>query len=428
MARQYPSNILEWASADDYTTSPPGSGVTKVAPSAAVAAEGFRPEVGHITAQEANYQGNRASRGIRYLAPKQLVPRAYPADPGADWSPPQHDWQPIGTYRGVIYASETGQAGIWWPHCFVGEFQNTDNYSVVCAVSDDWFIGLTLSGGNCLWYAHTTRIDADFVDSGTDDGVLRASVSENPRSDRTRSAAMNDAVGVFIAYNHDGNPASDALYQLTWDENWSPTWTSTTRTAVRGSSSDHCWQLYGRFGYHDGTLVALFRGSAGDTGGWVTVSTDSGATWSTKSEIIDFADLANVIWITLEYSEVLGGWVALTSVGHVYLCTGDPATGSNWIKQSTGDHDTSPVDGIAVFNSATCIDGTIVACGQQVAGAGHEGFVLISDDFWTMVLVEPGWNRVARAGAWLAYDDRLNDMIGIVPVRQFESIPYGDPT
>ena len=145
----------------------------------------------------------------------------------------------------------------------------------------------------------------------------------------------------------------------------------------------------------------------------------------TVLEVVCWLGLAYMVGFTGFW---ISGWIAMTQIGHLYLCTGDPSSGGNWSKQSTGDHDTSPVNGIAVFTSAACVDGVSVACGRWVDAANKRGFVLITEDSWVSFIAEPGWTHVQKAGAWLAYFEDYNNEGGFVCLYQFDQLPYGDLT
>jgi hypothetical protein len=389
--------------------------VTKVAPSAAVAAEGFRPSVGHITAQEANYQINQLSRAAHWTRDTVVLPR------GPTYTPSQlPSTNAVYRYRQQFFGFNLGVVDIdnILPNYLVPGDEIGLNGSLgfgVCPSTIAMIFYVDYSEGTYKPGSGASTIDSVQLSGSSyspapDDTVVcaRSDVFSDGETPGTTGqfGAPHYTTGVWVAENWASSGYAGNLKEVAYNEDYPPTWTATARVAPFGSVGDENreWHSGGIMAHYtatpgaNGTLVAVGYPITG--GSWyVNTSTDKGATWSGRSALSVYTPSEILL---LEYSVALAGWVLVDSLGHIWLCTGDPATGSNWVQQDVVNKafKIAPIDYIS---SCVLLDKTFVFAGYQDYTTYWDGLVMITDDYWETVRCEHGWSYVAKCGQRLGF-------------------------
>lgn len=219
--------------------------------------------------------------------------------------------------------------------------------------------------------------------------------------------------GVWIAENWASSGFSGNLHELTYNEDYPPTWTLAARTSPFGGvgGDDREWQVDGIMAHYtatpgaNGELIAIGQPVA--SGSWyVNVSTDKGATWAGRSALsLDSGARPLLLEFTTAFDATNGDWVLVDSYGHIWFCSGDvsSATGSNWVKQDAVAAGTKVVD--RDYISSCVLLGTKFIFGVFDDGAYQwEATVCMTDDFWASYpQCESGWGWVGKRGQWLVY-------------------------
>ena len=390
-----PEDFAEWASDDSYDG---GSDPTKIALSATDAAQGFVPEVASVSAQEANWFFQRLARGVLSTRDELLLPR---------------DSRVIQVATATVYPLLVGCGGglMYSGDGFDGAIEVFDRlwvYSpsygsgyVPVQVNDQWAIELYMSGG----YLRAGVVNGELAPFWTDaDGSLVTSNSVHayagtPDADDMRSAQDGDA-GVFIAIDLGGTDVIFHTYQTATPTTWAVSM-GTAPAALGGT----VWENNGRMAYHNGTLVLIgWEPASGPDMGHFAVNTTTSAmtSWSGWSEIPGLAEPDVYKCLYVGYSEALGGWIMINDWGNVYKCAdGDnPAVGTNWVKQNTGDHDALAISGMAAL-SAVVVGDVILMTAADTSGTVFE--LYITRDYWATASRHPGPSHVVDCGEHLGY-------------------------
>lgn len=249
--------------------------------------------------------------------------------------------------------------------------------------------------------------------SSASDVVIKSNTKVAARSDvfTDGDTPPHYSTHFWVAERWAGSGNQGNLHYVEYNESSSPAWSASSAVSPFGGvgDEDQYWAHFdngGLFAHYtatagqDGTLVAVGQPIA--AGSWyVNTSTDLGQTWGGRSALSVDSSAKPIL---LQYSEALAGWVLVDDLGHIWLCTGSPATGSNWVKQDAEAAGDTAIPALSpytpvTFNKAVLVYKTLIA----TAANGSSEWVLFTDDFWATHHAELGWDGVHKVGDWVGY-------------------------
>jgi hypothetical protein len=391
-----PDRLQEWASAGE-----------TVVVSDVLAEVGHDDEVANVSAQEENWLLQQLSLGVRWTRDLPLWPRVTGA---VNASASSTRKSAIGGRDGVLFVSnDDDEVQLLYDSGVVVDASSLSGagYSRCLArMNENIFATFVWDGsGHGGAYVFCTH-DSSFPTAASDTvlGIFDAD-SEAYINPDTITACGDGVDDLWIFSNCSATSAKETCVQLHDDGSWPLNIVDTARTSPFPTASS-TWEANGAVAYHDGTLVAVRLSNTGSSG-VVAVSTDSGATWSAENTLVTGSTNWSPRW--LAYSDEYGGWLVINQRGHVWLCTGDPAVGGNWIKQTAGSVGSAPTLlaqqlGAVWTCTSACVVGKTILLAGLLQGGDTAGLILESDDlFATVRRMLRGWTHVYHCGSRVGY-------------------------
>jgi hypothetical protein len=384
---------------------------------------GYLANTPDISADEINWYMKQLGTVAKALRDEPILPHNPRSAATKDSSLERPMWAACG--RGVLYCADDGQNTVLYSP--FGDTYTVTTSTIPVFVDDEWVVCLLVSGGNLQALVFTTYDDSMYTGALTSDVLFAYAGSLVGISNYMCSCPHDTQAGaVWLDFDDSG---TDRLYFYEWDGPGTSTWTATAKTAPAAIGGGAVWQILGDMAYHDGTLVLISQiDNAGTYTGKVNVSTDDGTTWSGWDTIPEWTTTTSTIQPTVVYSEGYGGWILTNCFGHVFLCTGDPSVGANWVRQTSGSPTAYIIDGGELFEN-TFVVGKVI--GQVVIRDEADCPIfdlVVSDDMFATWRAYSGIQNCQKFGRFIAYylyGDEVAISRGLPPL---DDLAYGIPT